>query len=48
MMKRVVLVLVLAGLIAGAAFAAGGKMQIKHLGDIGKGEVERHQLWTEK
>jgi hypothetical protein len=48
MIKRILMVLALAALIAGMAAAAGGKMQIRHLGDIGQGAIERHQSWMDE
>jgi hypothetical protein len=46
--KRIAMVLVLAGLVAVAGFAAGGKNQIRHCGDNGQGSVVQHQVQVMK
>ena len=44
MKKRIVLVLIISGLVAVSAFAAGGKNCIQYHGDIGEGPVIQHQV----
>ena len=44
MKKVTILVLVLFGFLAAAAFAGGDKNCLRHQGDIGQGAVEQHQI----